>query len=120
MTSHDPLQQLQGLDKDSPQFYNQLSDFFCGNTYRDALPNILESENLSWFIELLDSVSPCVVIHCVGLNASIGSRRDFRPRKPCISGILARARRDLPRQGSTPKVMCTFGVSLGVRLPGDP
>lgn len=59
MASHsDPLQQLQGLDKDSPQFYEKLSDFLRGNAYRDTFPSALESDNLVRFIEFLDSVSP--------------------------------------------------------------
>ena len=49
------LQQLRDLDKTSPQFYEQLSNFFCDNVYQDVFPN-LQRESLAWLVEYLDSV----------------------------------------------------------------
>ena len=56
MIPHDPLQQLHDLDKSSPQFHEQLLDFFRGDVYRNALKS-LQSEDLSSLAEYLDTVS---------------------------------------------------------------
>ena len=51
----DPLQQLHNLDRASPHFYEQLSDFLRGDEYQNAVPN-LQGEDLAWLVEYLDSV----------------------------------------------------------------
>ena len=51
----DPLQQLRDLDRTSPHFYGQLSDFLRGDEYQNAVPN-LQGEDLAWIVEYLDSV----------------------------------------------------------------
>ena len=56
MSPRNPLQKLRGLDKTSSQFHEELSNFIRGHVYRSALPS-LQSENLTWLVEYLDSVS---------------------------------------------------------------
>lgn len=56
MIPSDPLQQLHGLDRTSPLFHEQLSDFFRESAYQKVLSN-LQSENLARLVEYLDSVS---------------------------------------------------------------
>ena len=55
MAPHASLQQLRDLDKTSPQFHEQLSDFFRGDLYQSVFPS-LQSESLAWLVEYLDSV----------------------------------------------------------------
>ena len=87
MTSHDSLQQLRDLDKTSPQFHEQLSNFFRGNIYQDIFPN-LQSESLTWLVEYLDSVR-LSQIHPPMLNIGVGSGQCFRSRRPRVPRILA-------------------------------
>ena len=56
MIPRNPLQELRDLDRTSARFQDKLSSFIRGDVYRSALPG-LQSENLTWFIECLDSVS---------------------------------------------------------------
>ena len=56
MTPPDSLQQLHDLDRASPLFHKQISEFLRGKEYRDAVPN-LKGEELTWLVEYLDSVS---------------------------------------------------------------
>ena len=56
MIPHDAFHQLHGLDRTSPQFHEQLSNFFSGDVYRSVFPD-LEGEDLAWLVECLDSVS---------------------------------------------------------------
>ena len=56
MTPHKPLQQLHDLDRTSPQFYEQLTNFLRGKEYRNVFPN-LQNEDLAWLVEYLDNVS---------------------------------------------------------------
>lgn len=51
-----PLQEFRDLDRSSPQFHEQLSDWLQGNGYQGVLPN-LQGEDLAWLVEYLDSVS---------------------------------------------------------------
>ena len=51
-----PLQQLRDLDKTSPQFHEQLTNFLRGDDYRNGVSN-LEGEDLTWLVEYLDGVS---------------------------------------------------------------
>ena len=52
----DPLQPLYDLDRSSPQFYNQLSDLFREQDYRDFILN-LKGDDLARLVGYLDSVS---------------------------------------------------------------
>ena len=61
MNSCDPFQQLRDLDGTSPQFHKQLTSFFCGNVYQDALPR-LHSKDLAWLIEYLNNVRLQVIL----------------------------------------------------------
>ena len=56
MIPHDPFQQLHDLDRSSPEFHEQLSNFFCGEAYRSVFSD-LGGEDLAWLVEYLDSVS---------------------------------------------------------------
>ena len=56
MILHNLLQQLHDLDRTSPEFHKQLSNFLRGNEYQNAVPGLL-SEDLAWLVEYLDSVS---------------------------------------------------------------
>ena len=56
MIPYDPLKQLHGLNKASPEFHDHLRDFLGGDAYRRALPN-LQGEDLASIVEYLDSVS---------------------------------------------------------------
>ena len=57
MVPHDPFEQLRNLDKTSPQFHEQLNNFLHGDVCQSVLSG-LESEDLVWFVEYLDGVSP--------------------------------------------------------------
>lgn len=50
------FQHLRDLDRVSPHFHNQLTDFLHGDEYRNAVAN-LQGEDLAWLVEYLDSVS---------------------------------------------------------------
>ena len=56
MIPRNPFQELRDLDRTSARFQDKLSSFIRGDVYRSALPG-LQSENLTWLIECLDSVS---------------------------------------------------------------
>ncbi|KAF9789397.1 kinase-like domain-containing protein [Thelephora terrestris] len=62
MIPHDPFHQLRALDRTSPQFRDQLSNFFHGNAYQSLVPD-LESEDLAWLVEYLDSVLAGILNH---------------------------------------------------------
>lgn len=113
MIPHDPFGQLRNLDKTSPQFPEQVSNFLHGDVYQSVFPG-LESDNLVWFVEYLDGVSlhPSV-LHCVALRTVVGSCWYFKSYNPDVQGILARAREDLWRQGSAPEIVYTSRVSSG-------
>ena len=70
MNSCDPFQQLRDLDGTSPQFHTQLTSFFCGNVYQDALPR-LRSEDLAWLIEYLNNVRLQVIFLRATLNSGV-------------------------------------------------
>lgn len=61
MTPPDSLQLLHNLDKASPLFHKQISEFLRGKEYRDAVPN-LKGEDLMWLVEYLDGVSPRTIL----------------------------------------------------------
>ena len=55
------LQQLYDLDRSSPQFHEQLSDLIHGQEYQNSVLN-LKSNDLTWLVEYLDSVSHQVTL----------------------------------------------------------
>lgn len=89
MIPDNPLHQLFGLDKASPQFHEQLHSFLRGDVYRDTLPT-LQNENLISLVECLDSVSLHIISPRITLKVGEGSRQYFRLHDPRISGLLAR------------------------------
>ena len=72
MAPRNPLQKLRDFNGTSSQFHEELSDFIRGHVYRSALPS-LQSENLTWLVEHLDSVSLRSTLRCTTLNISVGS-----------------------------------------------
>ena len=89
MIPHSPkLQQLHDLDRTSPRFHEQLSRFFRGEEYRNALLN-LQSEDLSWLVDYLDSVSLQTSFLYRALRIGTDSRWYLRPCKSRISGTPA-------------------------------
>ena len=57
MIPHNPaLRQLRDLDRTSPEFHEHLSNFFCGDAYRRAFPDLGRGD-LTWLAEYLDDVS---------------------------------------------------------------
>ena len=56
MIPHSPLRQLHDLDRSSPRYYEQLTDFLRGNEYRDGFSS-LQNDDATWLVEYLDSVS---------------------------------------------------------------
>ncbi|KAF9643166.1 hypothetical protein BDM02DRAFT_1708197 [Thelephora ganbajun] len=55
MTPPGPLRQLHDLDRTSPQFHEQLSNYLRGDEYQNVVPS-LQGEGLAWLVEYLDSV----------------------------------------------------------------
>jgi hypothetical protein len=55
VVSQTPLKPLDDLDKTSPQFHEQLSNFLSGTVYQNLVPS-LQSEGLTWLVEYLDTV----------------------------------------------------------------
>ena len=60
MSSPNPsaLQQLQNLDRSSPNFHDQLSKVLSGEEYERSAPN-LEGDNLMSLVDCLDKVRCC-------------------------------------------------------------
>ena len=89
MISHDPLQQLYDIDRTSPRFHKQLGNFLRGIEYQNTVPS-LQSGDLAWFFEYLDSTSLQITSsRCPTLNAGVGLPRYFRSRKRPISEVTA-------------------------------
>ena len=80
MNLSNPLQKLRDLDKTSPQFHKQLIDFLGGNEYQDVIPR-LQSGDLVWIVEYLDSVSPQTTSSRSALNARVGPLWYLRSKK---------------------------------------
>ena len=53
------LQQLDRLDKSSPQFPDRLTGFFYGKEYEGCFPG-LGDQDVVWLIEYLDNVRPYI------------------------------------------------------------
>jgi hypothetical protein len=61
MVSADPLRKLRDLDRSSPHFHEHLNDILRDDEYRNSLSN-LQSEDLRWLVEYLDTVSLWVIL----------------------------------------------------------
>ena len=76
MPPPDSLQQLHDLDRASPLFHKQISEFLRGKEYRDAVPN-LKDEDLMWLVEYLDSVRSQTIFPHSTLNTCLGYHRNL-------------------------------------------
>ena len=94
----EPLQKLDNLDKTSPEFYQEISEFIRGKDYRDAVPN-LKGEGLVWLVEYLDGVSLQIIFPRFAPNTGAGYRRHLRSCRSRLP-VPARTQKDLWRQGS--------------------
>jgi len=87
MTPPDSLQQLCNLDRASPQFHKQISEFLRGKDYRNAIPN-LQGEDLMWFVEYLGSVSFQAIFPSFCTQHQIGYRRRLQSCRSRVAGTL--------------------------------
>ena len=71
-----PLQRLHDLDRNSPQFQEQFSNFLRGNEYQSVVSD-LEGEDLVWLIGYLDSVCLQDTSPSSGLTIRVGSHQYF-------------------------------------------
>ena len=115
MNSRDPFQRLRDLDRTSPQFHKQLTNFFCGSVYQDALP-YLRSKDLAWLVEYLNNVRLQVFFLHAALNSGIDSRRYFRSCNARVPGIPAPTQGGVWRKGSATEILHTFRASPGMRV----
>jgi len=99
-----PLQPLHDLDRTSPQFHKQLSEFLRGNEYRNVLSS-LQKEDLVWLVEYLDSVSLQILSPHSTLNPGVGARQFCRFCKCPVSGITTRAQKHMRHQRGAPEIM---------------
>ena len=76
------LQRLNGFDRSSPEFQNQLSNVLHGQEYRQCVPD-LEGDDLVWLVDYLDEVR-YYVAPPRSVQTGIGSRwiRSFQSRFP--------------------------------------
>jgi hypothetical protein len=49
------LQQLDRLDRSSPDSHDQLNDVLCGEEYKECVPN-LQGDDLAWLVDYLNKV----------------------------------------------------------------
>lgn len=62
MTSPEILQQLNHLDKDSPQFPDQLTDLLYKERFGDYIPKFRD-EDVVWLVEYLDKVCLSIALY---------------------------------------------------------
>jgi hypothetical protein len=55
------LQQLDRLDRSSPQFHDLLCNVLYGEEYTRCAPN-LQGDDLVWLVDYLDNVRRCVAL----------------------------------------------------------
>jgi hypothetical protein len=76
MSSSPTLQQLDLLDRSSPDFHDQLSNVLYGQEYQQCIPN-LQGEDLVWLVDYLDKVrchtSPFLALHLSQPRLSVAS-----------------------------------------------
>ena len=117
MNPRDPFQRLRDLDRTSPLFHKQLTSFFCGSVYKDALP-YLRSKDSAWLIEYLNNVRLQVLFLHAALNSGIDSRRYFRSRSARVPRIPAPTQGGVWRKGSASEIVHTSRASPGMRVRG--
>jgi hypothetical protein len=88
MTPPDRFRQLRDLDSTSPQFHEQLSEYFRGEEYQNLFSE-LERGDLASLAGYLDNVSLQTIFLHAALTIGVGSRRHFRSCKPRIRITLA-------------------------------
>ena len=115
MIPREPLLQLRDLNKASPQFHEQLSNFFRGDVYQNVLPH-LSGDNLAWLVEYLGGVSLQIIFFRAVPNTSSGSCRHSWPCKRAIPRITIRTGKDLWHEGSAAKIVHPFRVPSWVRV----
>ena len=59
LPSSPALQKLHSLEMSSPNFQDQLSNAFYGKEYAECVRN-LEGDDVTWLINFLDKVRPCL------------------------------------------------------------
>lgn len=104
MNPPEPLQKLHNLDKTSPQFYQEISEFIHGKDYRDAIPT-LQGEGLVWLVEYLDGVSLQIIFPRVAPNIGAGYRRDLRYCRSRLPVPARTTQKDLWDQGSATELL---------------
>jgi len=67
MPSHNPLNQLLGLDKSSLTFHDQVNTMLCGEEYTRWIPDI-QGDDLVGLVEYLDKVRRRVSLFSSPLN----------------------------------------------------
>ena len=112
------LQQLRTLDKASPNFHEQLTDFFRGTAYQHVFQT-LQNERLAWLVEYLDSVRLKISSLYPTFDIALASRRHRRSCRPRIPGIFASTPRDMRLQRSITDIVYTFGITPGMCVPRD-
>ena len=115
MTPSNLLQKLRDLDRTSPDFHNQLTDFLRGNEYRDAAPS-LQGEDLVWFVNYLDNVSLLTISLRSTLTLCTGPLRYLQSQHHPIPGTAGRTPKDMRCQEHPPKHVHTFGFASGMRV----
>jgi hypothetical protein len=83
----DRFRQLRDLENTSPQFHEQLNEYFRGDEYQSLFPE-LQSEDLPSLAGYLDNVSLQAILLRAALTIGVGSRRHFRSCKPRIQIVL--------------------------------
>ena len=115
MTPSNLLQKLRDLDRTSPDFHNQLTDFLRGKEYRDAVPS-LQGEDLAWFVDYLDNVG----LRTVSLRSTFTAGTDplqyLRSQQCSVLGTARRTQKDMWCQEHPPKHVQTFGFVSGMRV----
>ena len=113
MTPSNLLRKLHDLDKTSPDFHSQLTDFLRGNEYQDAAAS-LEGEDLTWFVNYLDNVSLRTVSLRSAFTAGTDPLRYLRPQHRPIPGTARRTQKDMWRQECAPDHVHTLGFASGM------
>ena len=107
MTPSNLLQKLRDLDRTSPGFRNQLTDFLHGNEYQDAAPS-LQGEDLAWFVNYLDNVRLLTVSLRSTLTVCTGPLRYLRSQHCSVSRTTGRTQKDMWCQERPPKHVHNF------------
>ena len=115
MTPPSLLQKLRDLDRTSPDFHSQLTDFLRGNEYQDAVPS-LQGEGLVWLVNYLDNVSLRTVSLRSAFIPGTDPLRYLRPQHRPIPGTARRTPKDMWRQGCAPEHVYTLGFASGMRV----